>query len=171
LIEVEGNRLGRNGLPGYDTWVAQYDIDYIPGGARRTSILKPQTKMSAKRYTGNNYKVGARTRATAGYISHYQSRVRFKQDSYMNAAVSDEWVFMGRSNLDVIGFRAFGNYGDSGAAVYNSQGGVLGLLFAGQRPQQTYPEGFTYIARIEDVFKDIVDYGKGHITDIRIAIS
>jgi S1-C subfamily serine protease len=119
----------------------------------------------------NAYKVGARTGATAGYISPYQSRVKLKQDSYMNAAVSDEWVFMGHSNLPVKSYQPFGNHGDSGAVVYNSQGEVLGLLFAGQKPQQAYPEGFTYITRIEDVFKDIIDFSEGNITDIRIAMS
>jgi hypothetical protein len=37
----------------------------------------------------NAYKAGARTGATAGYISHYKSRVTLKQDSYMDAAFSD----------------------------------------------------------------------------------
>jgi hypothetical protein len=47
----------------------------------RTGLLKPQTKMSAKgAVPGTNaYKVGARTGATAGCISHYQSRVKLKQ--------------------------------------------------------------------------------------------
>ena len=173
LIEVEGNRLGRNALPGYDTWEELYESEYIPGGAGRTGLLKPQTKMSAKgAVPGTNaYKVGARTGATAGCISHYQSRVRLKQDSYMNATFSDEWVYIGHPNLPGIDFRPFGNHGDSGAVVYNSQGEVLGQLFAGQKPQQTYPEGLAYVTRIEDLFKDIKDFSEGQITGIRIAMS
>jgi hypothetical protein len=173
LIEVEGNRLGRNALPDIDTWVAVYNVNRIPGEAGTEGLLQPQTKMSAKgAVTGTNaYKVGARTGATAGYLSHYQSRVKLKQDSYMDAAFSDEWVLIGHSNLPGIDFRPFGSYGDSGAVVYNSQGEILGLVFAGQKPQQAYPEGFTYITRIEDVFKDIIDFSEGQITDIRIAES
>jgi hypothetical protein len=173
LIEVEGNRLGRNALPGCETWCEQYDAGLLPALVGRTGFLKPRTKMSAKdAVPGTNaYKVGARTGATAGYISHYQSRIRLKQDSYMNATVSDEWVFMGHPPLAVTMFRPFANHGDSGAVVYNSQGSVLGLLFAGQKPQQYHPEAFSYITRIEDVFKDIIDSSGGDITDIRIAMS
>jgi hypothetical protein len=89
----------------------------------------------------------------------------------MNAAVSDEWVFMGHSNLLGKSYRPFGNHGDSGAVVYDSQGAVLGLLFAGQRPQQSFPEGIIYVTRIWDVFKDIIDFSEWNITDIRIAMS
>lgn len=171
LIEVNENRIGRNLLPDFRIWMKHYDCDskFLPRDAGMTGILKPQTELSSKCYLSGTiaHKVGASTIETSGYISPYQSRIRLKQDSYMDPTVSDEWVFMGRQAKG----RLFAHNGDSGAVVFNSDREVLGLLFAGQKLQKTSQAGVTYFTPIEDVFKDIVESSEGQITDIRIAMS
>jgi hypothetical protein len=117
---IEGNRLGRYTLPEFDTWVVLYDIDDIPGEAGRKGLLKPQTKMSAKGAVPgtNTYKVGARTGATAGYISHCKSRVKLKQDSYMDAAFSDEYS---RLEIQLQNTRIESRLGDEPAMILSQQ--------------------------------------------------
>jgi hypothetical protein len=54
--------------------------------------------------------------------------------------------------------------------VFNERGEAVGLLFSGQKPDQTRA-GYGLVTPIEDVFADIKACAKGHIEDIRIAMA
>ena len=78
----------------------------------------------------------------------------------------NEWIF--QSDLATEG--KFCAPGDSGSVVWDIRGCVVGLIFRGIRVTNSDDEGFGYVTPIEDVFKDIKDFSKGQITDIRVAV-
>lgn len=64
----------------------------------------------------------------------------------------------------------FGFRGESGSAVFDNDGCIIGLVFGAQMPQQAYTEAsWVYVTPIEDVFRDIIKFSGGQITNVRVA--
>ncbi|KAK7403238.1 hypothetical protein QQX98_011010 [Neonectria punicea] len=164
LIAVNATRQGQNILPSEADW-KKYDVT-IDGPWEYTfgALLQPQAGVSLKTMSAGTkvFKVGARTQASVGTYSNYKPNCWIADDKYMKRGVSSEVLVMG------LGKEEFANRGDSGAVVFDEQGRVIGLLFSGQKPQQTN-SGYALVTPIEDVFQDIKNFSNQAITDIRIA--
>ncbi|GKU08174.1 unnamed protein product, partial [Fusarium langsethiae] len=164
LIKVNHKRTGTNGLPGNDAW-----NHLLLGKPLRTfgSRLKNATQSISEKTRGQRcfraFKLGATTGATAGTFHEVKMDVQLKDDRHLKRPVSSEYVFQPR------GRPRFAARGDSGSAVYDDQGCIVGLLFTGQVPINGPDSGVGYVTPIEYVFKDIMDTFKGEITDIRVA--
>ncbi|KAF5022747.1 hypothetical protein F66182_5162 [Fusarium sp. NRRL 66182] len=110
------------------------------------------------------WKVGHASDTTAGTLSSYRSLCR------VGGKISLEYVVFGGApdcRLRVTNSSAFAKPGDSGAVVVGKQGEVVGLLTAGQKPQNN-STGYVFVTPIEDIFSDMVRHSRGKITDIRI---
>jgi hypothetical protein len=75
---------------------------------------------------------------------------------------STEHVFIGPRD------QIFANKGDSGAAVWDRKGCIVGLLFRGLAPHQTGRQTYALVTPIEDVVKSIIDKSQGNILGVRI---
>ncbi|KAF4995124.1 hypothetical protein FDECE_12895 [Fusarium decemcellulare] len=76
----------------------------------------------------------------------------------------EEVAFLGHNG------RLFSAFGDSGSVVFDAEGGVMGLVFTGQKPQNA-DKTYSYVTAIENVFDDIMASSNGEITAVRIAKS
>ncbi|EAQ83668.1 predicted protein [Chaetomium globosum CBS 148.51] len=113
------------------------------------------------------YKVGASTKCTIGEFDKLRPDCVTKESRYMDmdgtgvAVESDEFMFISE-DLDV----PFARLGDSGSIVWDTHGNAVGLLFRGQRPNQT--RGWcVYVTPIEDVFESIKAKSGNKIQEIR----
>ncbi|KAG8666516.1 hypothetical protein FPOAC2_11630 [Fusarium poae] len=163
LIKVNQKRTGTNLLPGQDAWKNELlDEPFDTFGIR----LKNATQSISEQTTGQRcfkaFKLGATTGAAVGVFHEIKMDVQLKDDKHLGAWVSSEYVFQPRSGR-------FAAPGDSGSAVYDDQGCIVGLLFTGQTPNNGPESGIGYVTPIEYVFEDIMNTFKGEITDIRVA--
>ncbi|KAF5022158.1 hypothetical protein F66182_5793 [Fusarium sp. NRRL 66182] len=113
--------------------------------------------------------MGSSTGPTTGLFFEYRAAVSLKDDKHLQSAVSKEYVFYSR-NLDSSTSFSFCAKGDSGSAVFDGAGRIVGLFFTGTMLNNAAERGTAgYVTPIEYVFQDIKDFSKGRITDIRIA--
>ena len=110
------------------------------------------------------WKGGSSTGITQGKFSRYRSLCRAE------GRMSLEWPIFGGAICSVGGSpdKSFADAGDGGAAVFDSEGRVVGLLTRGQKAWRD-AKGYAFVTPIEDVFKDIIDSTEGDIQAVRIA--
>jgi len=111
------------------------------------------------------WKGGSSTGITQGTFSRYRSLCR------VEGRMSLEWPIFGGAICSVGGGgpdESFADAGDGGAAVFDSEGRVVGLLTRGQKAWRDN-KGYAFVTPIEDVFEDIIDSTEGDIQAVRIA--
>ncbi|KAJ4135903.1 hypothetical protein NW768_003505 [Fusarium equiseti] len=110
------------------------------------------------------WKGGSSTGITQGTFSRYRSLCRAE------GRMSLEWPIFGGAICSVGGGGPDESFaaGDGGAAVFDSEGRVVGLLTRGQRAWKD-DKGYGFVTPIEDVFADIIDSTEGDIKAVRIA--
>jgi len=168
LIRVPAERRGTNDLPSLPSWNKAYaSRNRHPEPVGCSTNLRPQGQASLwKMEVGDKaFKVGARTKQTAGYYSEFKSKCKVKHDRHLQTIPSSEFVFVGYTGSSG---STFADCGDSGAVVFNAFGQLIGLAFTGQSPQGAN-KGYTLVTPIEDVFEDIKAMSKGEIVDVRVA--
>ncbi|KAG4264933.1 hypothetical protein FPRO04_10112 [Fusarium proliferatum] len=180
LIEVPEHRQGSNCLPFKREWVKCYHHPLCRPHAKTygqplkdqaQSMLPLENRPSYRPKVNTVWKVGATTRLTAGNFSEFKNDVKLSEEAHMPNKLSGEYCFVyenGPNNPP------FSGHGDSGAAVFDDKGCIVGLLFRGQVPNKAGygGTGVTYVTPIEDVFADIKKLTKGtecEITSIRVA--
>ncbi|KAF4498924.1 hypothetical protein FAGAP_4937 [Fusarium agapanthi] len=180
LIEVPEHRQGSNCLPPEGEWTKYYHHRFYrphprtygqPLKNQGQSMLPHENRLSNLPRVSNVWKLGTTTKLTAGKFSKFKNDVKLTEETHMPQAGSEEYCFVykkGRNNPP------FSGHGDSGAAVFDHKGCIVGLLFRGQVPNRTdlAGTGVTYVTPIEDVFLDIKKFTKGtkcEITHIRVA--
>ncbi|KAF4442040.1 hypothetical protein FACUT_2263 [Fusarium acutatum] len=165
LVSLDNSRPWSNSLPKEEAWTSLVDDDK-PWRTYNQPITDPLHSMEEQEDLGHIYKVGTATRATIGDIIGEKQDVRLIDDEHLGDDVQNE-----SSELIIKpGFPAkFCSHGDSGSAVFDSEGGIDGLFFSGHQINGTFDEGYGYATPIELVFQDIKDYSEQSITDIRIA--
>lgn len=174
LIRVEESRRGSNVLPDTRQWIkeAPYDFEETPlplECARGVPMKPPQDAL--KTLTGGEtlYKVGATTGLTIGRFSKYKDGVKLDHDKHISSGPSCEAALIGCPER-LAGGPVFADRGDSGAAVWDGSGRLVGLVFTGHAPRQAGKQALAYVTPIEDVFEDIIAFSKGQITGIRVHI-
>lgn len=78
---------------------------------------------------------------------------------------SAEYIFCGAPACPTRSFAE--QRGGAGAVVYDRKGGILGLVAAGQVPQQS-KQGYPIVTPIEDIFEDIKKRSRGEVQAIRV---
>ncbi|KAM0562359.1 hypothetical protein ACHAPJ_002048 [Fusarium lateritium] len=178
LIEPSESRQGSIHLPGRETWKAKYSRKNWPSSETFDRILQGQSssicheiddgaRLNTHPLVKDAWKVGTTTEATAGYFHKYKPFVRLTDEAYMGLGPSKEYVFQAYKSMGPKGNDSFSLPGDSGSVVFDHKGGVVGLLFSGQTPNNTRL-GYSFVTPIEHVFDDIKAWSKGEITDIRV---
>lgn len=164
-------RIGNNRLPSLESWVEKYPTEVhqypVPETSENSLRQPPQAGLRGFKHGQKAYKVGASTGLTIGEFNRLKSGVTLADRKHVTRK-SDEFAFLASAETEE-GDDRFSAVGDSGSVVWNKQGQAVGLLFSGQKPQQTERGTITYVTPIEDVFEDIKAFSKGAITDIRIA--
>ncbi|KAF5571550.1 hypothetical protein FPHYL_297 [Fusarium phyllophilum] len=183
LIQIPEHRQGSNCLPPKREWIKYYHHRlYRPHAKTYGQPLKAQGRsmlplelrashLPSIRNADNVWKLGTTTKLTAGQFSQFKNNVKLSEESHMLQTLSNEYCFVYNNIADEA---PFSGPGDSGAAVFDEKGCIVGLLFRGQVLKQVNPgrSGLTYVTPIEDVFSDIKKLTKGtegEITDIRVA--
>ncbi|KAF5594067.1 hypothetical protein FPANT_4950 [Fusarium pseudoanthophilum] len=116
----------------------------------------------------NVYKIGSGSGPTVGSFLCTNNLVTIRDDQYMNPSPTEEMAFEPKRHTydsELI----FCAPGDSGSIVFDEEAGIVGLVIGGHRNNNSYNQGYGYVTPIEYVFKDIKDFLKGHVLDIRIA--
>lgn len=160
------DRVGGNALPSGKDWSAfNLMFDELP--ISLGSTMGPQTR-SIRNFSPNErvFKVGASTKCTIGALNAIKTDCIMREEKYMPGRskedlMSSEYIFIHPRDM------VFANVGDSGAVVWDEDGGVVGLLFRGQQPHGT-KRGYGMVTPIEDVFESIKEMSMGHIVDVRI---
>ncbi|KAK1834231.1 hypothetical protein QBC39DRAFT_431989 [Podospora conica] len=168
----DDSRVGRNLLPsldwfehrGYPLSRQPFDGDIVMKSqalSLHDHVATVDSKTAViKELSG--FKLGATTGATAGRLSAYSNTVKIGEENHLRLRrpnfYSNEYCFVD----------AFAGGGDSGAAVYDEVGRIIGLVFRGQQPHQAGTERLTYVTPIEDIFKDIKDISQGDVVGIRL---
>jgi hypothetical protein len=80
--------------------------------------------------------------------------------------VTKEQVFGRRDDIDKP-YRKLCDHGDSGSALFDEDGGIVGLLFRCHKHVDSCDRGYEFATPIEHVFADIKNFTG--ITNIRIA--
>lgn len=134
--------------------------------------VKDGTFDSSKELLG--YKRGATTGFTVGKLSVLKTDCTIIEEKHLGLGTresparpsrySTEYIFCGAEAAPI---RSFAEQGDSGAAVYDQEGRILGIVFRGQMPQQSR-QGYAMVTPIEDVFEDIKKLSEGKVEDIRV---
>lgn len=172
LIEVPEGRRGSNVLPDYySTWIEQpLDEKLLPHRDACGIPLKNPGGQSIHSMKEGDvvFKRGARTGCTSGTYQRLKTSVVLRHDKYTRTT-SDEYMFIPHPELFGSTMPAIADRGDSGAAVWNASGELLGLMFTGLSPQGTENRGYSFITPIEDVLADIKRISHGKITDIRVS--
>ncbi|KAM0358435.1 hypothetical protein ACHAO7_003516 [Fusarium culmorum] len=163
LIRVNRNRIGTNDLPGPNAWNHMYLGQPTNTFGRRLRNPTQSISQNASQPCINVFKLGSTSGATAGVFHEVKIDVKINDDKHLKLPPSSEYVFQPQGGPE------FALPGDSGAAVYDDQGCIVGLLFTGQVPINGSHSGIGYVTPIEYVFNDIMDTFKGQITDIRVA--
>ncbi|KAK4155595.1 hypothetical protein C8A00DRAFT_31542 [Chaetomidium leptoderma] len=170
----QGQGQGINVLPDRDEWKSTQLLPrYMPYSPTFGTPLKPppdgKRNLDQLGKDDLGYKIGTSTGATVGVFNSVQTDCKIGDEKYMGLKnpYSTEYTFIGHAHHSPDG--RFGDFGDSGAVVFDEEGRALGLLFTGQSPNQCPPYGINFVIPIEDVFEDIKAFSKGKITGVRIA--
>ncbi|KAF4955948.1 hypothetical protein FGADI_4121 [Fusarium gaditjirri] len=180
LIHVPEHRQGSNCLPSKREWIKYHHHSLYrphaktygqPLKGQGQSMLPLDNRVSYRPKVNNVWKVGTTTKLTAGKFSHFKNDVKLAEETHMPQTVSNEYCFVYTNKPND---PPFSGHGDSGAAVFDDKGCIVGLLFRGQVPSKTAQggTGVTYVTPIEDVFADIKKLTKGtedEVIDIRVA--
>ncbi|KAJ4324065.1 hypothetical protein N0V84_004031 [Fusarium piperis] len=165
VIEVNPSRIGENRLPTEEDWNSTNVGTEIPGSSTFGALLRhPSSSLKAMSLEDSVWKVGATSGPTHGVYNEYKVYCKMKDDRHVTGPprYSEQFVITGNDTSRFCG------PGDSGAVVFNAQGEAIGLLFSGQRPDQS-TAGYGLVTPIEDVFESIKACSSGTIDDIRIA--
>jgi hypothetical protein len=169
LIDVDVSRQGSNGLPPENVWQRKYPssipLPYMALG----SLLQDQSTVIGPSNLTHVWKVGTTTGPTTATYHRKKAACGLTDDSYLSDAMekykSTEYIFQSHAGVK------FCARGDSGSAVWDQDGGIVGILFRGHSINKSFDAGYGYVTPIESVFEDIKKFSKGGITDIRIARS
>ncbi len=155
-------------FPDASTWGTQLKSP-PPAADLEEGCGAPMTLISALGHGDMVYKVGSSTKITMGRFQRIKTGCRIGDEKYMGLenAYSSEYVFVGVA--DQTPDNRFGDFGDSGAVVFDGRGAVVGLLFTGHRPHQRQPYGLCLVTPIKEVFEDIKALSKNTVTSVRIA--
>ncbi|KAJ4265050.1 hypothetical protein NW762_005294 [Fusarium torreyae] len=178
LIKPSEFRQGSIFLPGRETWKAKYPRKNWPSSETFNRVLEGQSssicheiddeaRLNTYPLVKDAWKVGTTTEATAGYFHKYKPFVKMTDEAYMGLGPSKEYVFQAYKSIGEKGNNTFSLPGDSGSVVFDHKGGIVGLLFSGQTPNNVRL-GYSLVTPIEHVFDDIKRWSKGQITDIRV---
>lgn len=169
LISVDVNRQGSNRLPARDVWDRKYLDDIPTPYGSLGSILKDQSTTIGPGNPEHVWKVGATTGPTTATYNNHTVECRLSDDSYLKNDIknylSTEYIFQSHDGVK------FCAPGDSGSAVWDENGGIVGLFFRGHSINKSFDDGFGLVTPIELVFEDIKQFSKGTITEIRVAKS
>lgn len=155
-------------LPNLSVWSVNCRQDHLPSIAN-----VPLRQSGSHSIRGMNSgdpvcKLGAATGYTSGIYHRFKQECWLKHDKHMGMTPSSEFVFMPHRKPPEPGMRYLASHGDSGAAVFDRSGHVIGLLLTGQTPENANNPGPAVITPIEDVLADIKISSGEQITDIRI---
>ncbi len=156
-------------FPDASTWGAQLKLSpplstlVVEGGTA------PATLISALSHGDVVYKIGSSSKITMGQFQKTMTRCRIGDEKYMELenAYSSEYAVIGVA--DNTPDSRFGDFGDSGAVVFDGKGTAVGLVLTGQSPQQCHPDCVWFVTPIEEVFGDIMAASGGDITGVRVA--
>ncbi|KAM0562358.1 hypothetical protein ACHAPJ_002047 [Fusarium lateritium] len=175
LIKPFGSRQGSNRLPERSVWEKQsddvsdwpnsqtYNGGYLQDQSHSICYDAEETDWTMP-LVRKGWKVGATTGATVGEFHDFRPSVRMSDGKNKKLSSSELYVLHSRLNRST----ATPVSGDSGAVVFDHNGGILGLIVGTQRPICVEKE-YSFVTPIEHVFEDIKSSSKGEITDIRVA--
>ncbi|KAF5613038.1 hypothetical protein F25303_14296 [Fusarium sp. NRRL 25303] len=162
LVSLSDSRPWSNSLPNEEAWPAINK----PYRTYDKPIKDPLNSMEEMGDLGHVYKFGTVTRGTIGDIIGEEQDVKLIDDEHLGVNARN-------TSAELIikpGFPGkFCSHGDSGSAVFDSDGGIVGLFFSGHKIEGSFDQGFGYATPIELVFQDIIEFSEHAITDIRIA--
>ncbi|WXC67436.1 hypothetical protein SNK03_013229 [Fusarium graminearum] len=174
LINVHGNRQGPNILPSGEAWERKYPGRHLAQPTRTfDESLQRQSNPFGPGFNSLVFKVGGTTGLTIGKYHRTKSSCTMAEDAHVKRFMakdyeSTEYVVQ-PVLMDSDGQLKFCAHGDSGSVVFDRDGGVLGLFFRGSKPRNSADAGYGLVTPIELVFKDIIAFSKGGITEIRVA--
>ncbi|KAM0386742.1 hypothetical protein ACHAPY_001310 [Fusarium culmorum] len=170
LIDVAGHRQGPNCLPLKPAWYKSLSDRRAHPSYTYGKLLKDQSQSIGPGNISSVWKVGANTGPTIGRYHSNRVDCTMAEDRHLESKMSDyattEYIYQPGY---FAGTRKFCARGDSGSVVFDENGGIVGLFFRGHRPNNSLDGGFGLVTPIEHVFKDIIDFSNGGITEIRVA--
>ncbi|XEV05221.1 hypothetical protein FSHL1_010508 [Fusarium sambucinum] len=172
LIEVAEHRQGQNRLPPRSVWFDHHPSDAShPDSATYGQTLKDPAQSIGPGNKSRVWKVGATTGPTIGEFHKTKSSCTMAEDKHLKGKIphyaTSEYVYQ---PAIVAGTgKKFCAAGDSGSVVFDKQGAVVGLFLRGSRVTNSFDGGHGLVTPIEHVFRDIRDFSRGAITEIRIA--
>ncbi|KAG5743747.1 hypothetical protein H9Q70_013539 [Fusarium xylarioides] len=173
LILLDEHRQWSHDLPDGEVWASKYDsLAAHPDETFGYPLTEQMRSIEGTNGVGRAFKVGSTTGPSVGKFWGVKDKVKLQEDKYLgkgNRLETKELIFAGDAFIARDKSSKFCAKGDSGSAVFDELGGIVGLVFRGHKHNNSYNDGYGYVTPIEHVFEDIVDFSKGHITDIRIA--
>ncbi|CVL03464.1 uncharacterized protein FMAN_15181 [Fusarium mangiferae] len=158
LVSPDNSRPWSNSLPKEEAWTFLVDDDK-PWRIYNQPITDPLHSMEEQEDLGHIYKFGTVTQATIGDIFGEKQDVRLIDDEHLGDDLQNKSTeLIIRPELP----GKFRFHGDSGSAVVDRKGGIVGLVFRGHKHNGT-------LKLIQLVFWDTNNYSDHSITDIRVA--
>ncbi|KAM0208431.1 hypothetical protein ACHAQD_011640 [Fusarium lateritium] len=177
LIDIPKERQGSNRLPDRSAWNNCYHSARLrpapsaygaPLKNQRRSILPFNNQINHLPRVKEVWKLGAATGLSQGEFSELKFDVMLKDTSHLNLNCSNEYSLI-HNHFKNDRLPSSGP-GDSGSAVFDDNGCIVGLLCRGQSPQRSQGTvGLTYVTPIEYVLADIKAFFGDVFTDIRVA--
>ncbi|KAF4428272.1 hypothetical protein F53441_14048 [Fusarium austroafricanum] len=169
LIKLDPSRPWSNDLPSAEDWFNQYSHTDAEPNRIEAPILDRTQSIEKGNEVGPVFKNGTTTGPTTGEFFVELQKIQLVDDEHLGDKrfATDELVFGPRAGFT--GRKKFCDRGDSGSAVFDDDGGIVGLFFRGHAHDRSHAGGYGYITPIELVFEDIKQFSNGTITDIRIA--
>ncbi|KAF5703945.1 hypothetical protein FMUND_12789 [Fusarium mundagurra] len=173
LIELD--RPWHDRLPGHKEWESPFSIlsamplmTYGMQLEEQTRSIEALSDLAWSSRTFDVYKIGTSSGPTVGSLLCTNNLVTIRDDQYMNPSPTEEMAFA-PNHYAYASERGFCTPGDSGSVVFDERAGIVGLVIGGHQNNNSYNHGYGYVTPIEYVFKDIKNFLKGHVLDIRIA--
>lgn len=164
LISVDETRTGNNKIPQNPTsWPPMSWPDAHP--SNMGTLLKAPSESSSLRNMAvgeNLFMIGATSGPCSGKFVRYPISCVMgegEHGSIADSRHSTEYILIMKG--------PYGRRGDSGAAVFDAEGRIVGMVLGGQTPQGVQAS-FCVVTPIEDILEDIKESSKGQITDIRL---
>ncbi|RYC53617.1 hypothetical protein CHU98_g12592 [Xylaria longipes] len=124
--------------------------NHLRAGLADTSKLRGKTGMLGRAYGKEKFvfKLGRSTGQTYGFVSEIHARkvIEYTIEGKKIKCTSTEAVV---SNLPDLEYGVFSRHGDSGSAVWDAHGALVGMLFAGQEGN------FAFVTPIQVILQDI----------------